>query len=391
MGQVSGSRRFSLAAALALISFFFLSGISFADGIGARAAIVLDGSTGRILYAKNPDLKLMPASTTKLVTAMVALDKLNPDTVVTVRADAADVPSVSPHMRPGDRLTVRDLLYLALMRSVNGAAVALAEATAGTQQAFVPLMNQKVAAIGAVNTRYANASGLPAPDQYITAHDLSRIMIAALRYPLIKQIVSTREITIRDGRRNLYLRNTDKLLWANDDLIGGKTGYTRAAEHCLVFAAANGQDTLVAALLGDPVRDYLWRDGNTLIHKSEQVADGKAEPEIYVSDSRQGPVVLTSYNPYGSCSTRRIGRRRYVRRYSRRVMLSSRARRVRALSRRLTARRYRRHRRLHRRMLARHYRHHRHIRRRLVRHYRHLRHRKRAVLARHYHRKVISG
>lgn len=359
MGSVSGSRRLQ-AVILSFISIFLFAGFAWADDIGARAAIVLDGSTGRILYAKNPELKLMPASTTKLVTAMVALDKLNPDSVVTIRADAANVPSVSPHLRPGDKVTVRDLLYLALMRSINGAAVALSEATAGSQQAFVPLMNQKVASIGAVNTRYANASGLPDPGQYVTAHDLSRIMIAALKYPLIKQIINTRETSITIGRRSLYLRNTDKLLWADSGLIGGKTGYTRAAEHCLVFAASKGDDTLVAAILGDPVRDYLWRDGHTLIEKSYQVASGKAEPEIYVNDSRQGPVVLTSYNPYGSCSTRRVSRRHIRHRLARRVRL-------------------RRH----------HVWHRRHVRH-IARHYRHMRRRhRRTVLAHHYRRRKV--
>ncbi|MDA8085312.1 MAG: D-alanyl-D-alanine carboxypeptidase [Nitrospiraceae bacterium] len=252
----------------------------------------MDSQTHRILYAKNADLKLKPASTTKLVTAMVVLDRLSPDKMVRVSKEAAYTPSIPPHLRPGDVVSVRDLLYLALMRSINGAAVALAQAVSGSESAFAVLMNQKAASLNAKETHYVNASGLPAPGQYITASDLALILDGALRYPLIRQIINTKEKDLDIDGRQVYLRNTDKLLWSDDDLIGGKTGYTRAAEHCLVFAASKGDCTLVTSLLGERERDRLWLDGKKLLEKSYLVANGEAAPEIYKSH-----VVLTSYEP----------------------------------------------------------------------------------------------
>ena len=277
----------------------------------------MDGQTHKILYAKNPNKELMPASTTKLVTAMVVLDRLSPDKVVVVSKNAAYTPSIASRLRPGDRVTVRGLLYLALMRSINGAAVALSEAVAGSESSFAKLMNEKVASLNIKNTRFVNATGLPAPGQYITAENLAVILDTALKYPLIKQIINTKEKDLIVDGRSLYLRNTDRLLWSNDDLIGGKTGYTRAAEHCLVFAASKGDCTIVTSLLGERVRGNLWVDGRKLLDESTQVASGQAKPEIYETPVKS-PVVLTSYEPA------RHYRRRLKRHYRRHLLKSRR-------------------------------------------------------------------
>ncbi len=284
-----------LFSAIVLLLLLLVSSGAQAVDVSAKAAVVMDSQTGRILYAKNPELKLLPASTTKLVTAMVTLDHLNPESVVVVSRHAAETPSISPHLRPGQKVLVKDLLYFALMRSINGAAVALAEATAGSEQAFAGLMNQKAAQIGTENTRFVNASGLPAPGQYITAHDLARIMKASLGYPVIRRIISTREKVVDAGGRSYYLRNTNKLLWTDGEVIGGKTGYTRAAHHCLTFAAEKNNTIYVGALLGEPYRDKLWPNAESLLAKSYQVSAGTSEPEIYVNDTNDRPVVLASY------------------------------------------------------------------------------------------------
>ena len=269
-----------------------------AEEISARAAVVIDGNTDRILYAKNPNLKLPPASTTKLVTAMVALDRLNPESIITISKAAANTPSVSPRLRAGEKFSTRDVLDLALMRSVNGAAVALAEAAAGSEAAFVILMNEKVARIGAENTRFINASGLPGPDQYITAYDLASVMKESLRYQMIKEIINTRtkKIYSVNGRR-VFVKNTNELLWADEDLLGGKTGYTRAARHCFVCAAEKGKDVVVAAMLGESVRSDLWQDSRVLLSKGYDVLAQKSEPMIYFSNPEETPIVRASYKP----------------------------------------------------------------------------------------------
>lgn len=278
-----------------LFSQFLLS-TAYADDISARAAIVIDSASDKILYAKNPNLKQPPASTTKLITAMVALDRLNPDSIVTISENAANTPSVSPHLRKGERFSVRDLLYLALMRSVNSAAVALAEAVAGSEDAFVSMMNAKAGHMGAENTRFINASGLPGNDQYITAFDLAIIMKKSLGYPLIREMVNTRakEIFSESGRR-IFVKNTNQLLWTDEENIGGKTGYTRAARHCFVCAAKKGQNTLIVAVLGESARDNLWDDSTVLLAKGYDVLTQKAEPMIYFSSVDERPVVFASY------------------------------------------------------------------------------------------------
>ncbi len=306
---------------LAVRLFFVLFPLLFAGGyawhnayageVGARAAVVIDGTTEKILYAKNPNWKLPPASTTKLVTAMVAIDNISPDAVITVSENAADTPSVTPHLRAGERFKVRDMLYLALMRSVNSAAVVLAEATAGSQERFAALMNEKVSRLGAENTRFINASGLPGPGQHITAFDLAKVMKASLQYPLIKEIINTRtkDIYSTEGRR-IFVKSTDQLLWVDDDLLGGKTGYTRAARHCFVCAAQKGGNMLISAVLGESVRDDLWHDSQILLDRGYNVITQKAEPVIYFSSAEDSPVVLAAYKGGGANKRHKLARHR---------------------------------------------------------------------------------
>jgi serine-type D-Ala-D-Ala carboxypeptidase (penicillin-binding protein 5/6) len=290
-----GIGRIVLGFVLLLFTSHFLAVASYADDISARAAVVIDGTNGNILYAKNPNVKLFPASTTKLVTAMVVLDKMDPEAVVTISANAASTPSVSPRLRVGEKLKVRDLLNIALIRSVNSAAVALAESVSGSEESFAKLMNEKARSIGAENTRYINASGLPGDGQYITAYDLSLIMKEALRYPMIKEIINTRaQQVFTEGGRKISVTNTNHLLWSDEDMVGGKTGYTRAARHCFVCAGQKGDTVLIAAVLGESVRNELWHDASTLLTRGEDVLGKKREPEIYYSSISQGPVVYVS-------------------------------------------------------------------------------------------------
>jgi D-alanyl-D-alanine carboxypeptidase (penicillin-binding protein 5/6) len=151
------------------------------------------------------------------------------------------------------------------MKSINSAAVALAEATAGTEQSFVALMNRKAKEIGTSNTLFANASGLPkGGTQYTTASDLALIMKAALSYPLIREILGTKAYLIRTSEgRDIFLENSNDLLWQKDNMIGGKTGYTGNARHCFVCAINTGKGPLFTAVLGARSRSSLWR--STLI------------------------------------------------------------------------------------------------------------------------------
>ncbi len=213
-----------------------------------------------ILYSKNPSAKLPPASTVKLVTAMVALDRLDPAAIVQVSKNAASTRSIKPRLAFGDELSVSDLLHLALMKSINSAAVAIAETAAGSEDAFVVLMNQKAKEIGADNTQFVTSSGLPKGRQYTTARDLAIILKKALTYPLIKEIVGKKEyvITTTAGRQ-LAIENSDSMLWHSSNFVGGKTGFTSNARHCFVGAMDTEKGRIFTAVLGARSRIGLWK------------------------------------------------------------------------------------------------------------------------------------
>ncbi len=279
---------------LAFNSSLLASASAEADDIKSKAAVVMDATTGRVLYAKNPDLRLLPASTTKLMTALVVLERARLSDVVTVSKKAAGQPATRVGLKPGDRFTIENLLYAALMKSANDAAVALAEAVGGTEDRFVELMNQKAIAIGAADTHYINANGLPGPGQYITAYDLAKIMREAIKYPVLKEILGTRVTEVSNERgRQIPIRNTNKLLWSDEDVLGGKTGYTRQARHCFVCAGERDKDTIIVALLGEPYRDLLWKESEILMAFGARVLNKAEEPVIYLTKNEYSSAKAT--------------------------------------------------------------------------------------------------
>jgi D-alanyl-D-alanine carboxypeptidase (penicillin-binding protein 5/6) len=255
---------------LSLLAFSHPS--SFAEGITSQAAVVMDASTGKILYGKNFDDQLPPASTAKLMTAIIVMEKAYLSEIVTISRRASRVPSLKAGFKRGDQVTIEGLLYAALLKSANDAAVALAEAVAGSEDRFVSLMNQKAVSIGTENTKFINATGLPGRGQHITALDLSRIMKAAMSYSKLKEILSTpaAEVLTEKGRI-IFLKNTDELLWSDKEIIGGKTGFTCTAKHCFVFAAERDRKTIIVSLLGSPSRKSLWREAKKLTDKGFQM------------------------------------------------------------------------------------------------------------------------
>jgi serine-type D-Ala-D-Ala carboxypeptidase (penicillin-binding protein 5/6) len=279
------SIRISISGCVLLFTLFFsLFTVVYADDIQSRAAVVMDAATGRVLYAKNPELRLLPASTTKLMTALVVIEKAKLTDVVTVSQRAASAPPTKAGLKAGDKITIETLLYAALMKSANDAAVALAEGVAGSEEEFVHLMNRKALAIGANDTHFINANGLPGKGQYITAYDLSKIMRHAIQYPVLKEILGTRitEISTETGK-TMFIKNTNKLLWSDEDLLGGKTGYTNQARHCFVCVGERDRDTLVVALLGSPRRELLWKESEELLGFGAKVLNNNEEPVVYLT------------------------------------------------------------------------------------------------------------
>jgi len=252
----------------AVMLFWLLSSsVSFAADphVSADAAIVMDVTTGEILFEKNARRQMPPASTTKILTAIVALENGNPLDIVTISKHAAYTEGSSVHLTPGEKLTLDDLLVGLLLRSGNDSAVAIAEHIAGSEQKFAELCNTRAKELGAQNTIFRNPHGLSMPGHYTTAYDLALLARHALtNLPRFADIVSTREDTIEwDGRSyDRQLRNTNKLLWMFEGADGVKTGTTKQAGQCLVSSATRNDQQLVAVVLHSGGR---WNDSIQLL------------------------------------------------------------------------------------------------------------------------------
>lgn len=222
-------------------------------GVSAQSAVVIETSGNRIIYQKNPHKKLPMASTTKIMTAICAIEAGNIDRTVTVDDSAVGVEGSSIYLAKGERLTIRELLYGLMLHSGNDAAVAIACAVSGSVEEFAELMNSTAARIGAVNTHFDNPNGLDSDNHYTTAYDLAIITAYGLRNRDFLEIVSSYTATIPNGDKPYprKLKNHNRLLKTYEGCIGVKTGYTRRCGRCLVSAAERGNKRLVAVTLND--------------------------------------------------------------------------------------------------------------------------------------------
>ena len=240
-----------------LLTVFLLPSLSLhaAPVCNAKAAIVIEASSGAVLYEKNADLLLPEASTTKIMTALLVLEQTDLSKEFTVSTRAAATEGSQLGLAAGDRLSVRDLLWILMLKSGNDAAVALAEGVCGTVERFVDAMNQRAEELGLSSTRFQNPHGLPAQGHETTARDLAEMTAAALENAAFAQRVATKKATLT--YKKIVLENSNKLLWSCDGVIGVKTGFTKAAGRCLVSAAEREGVRLICVTLNDPDD---WRD-----------------------------------------------------------------------------------------------------------------------------------
>lgn len=235
--------RLRALAVLALCAVMtFLNGGARAEeevDTSARAAVLIERGTGMVLLAHNETEPLPMASTTKVMTALLTLEKGNLDDVVTVGRNAYGVPGTSIYLNLGERITLRDLLYGLLLASGNDAAVAIAEHIGGSVEAFCAMMTERAAELGCENTVFINPNGLPVEGHHTTAYDLALIAREAMTHETFREIVSTQRASIPwEGRSyDRILNNKNRLLTDYEGATGIKTGYTRAAGRCLVFGA----------------------------------------------------------------------------------------------------------------------------------------------------------
>lgn len=220
----------------------------FSLGLSAHSAILMDGDTGQVLYEKNPDETGLIASTTKIMTALVALEQGDLQTVVTIPQEAVGVEGSSMYLKAGEQRTLEELLYGLMLSSGNDAAVALAIAVSGNVTDFVGLMNEKAQELGLSHTHFANPNGLDSQENYSTARELGILAGEAMKNPEFRQIVSTKSYQC-EGHD---LRNHNKLLWKYPGALGVKTGFTKKAGRILVGAAEQKGRTLVSVTLNAP-------------------------------------------------------------------------------------------------------------------------------------------
>ena len=240
-----------------ILLFLLTTVIVFSAGespsLSARAAALYETSTQEFLYSKRGNERLPLASTTKIVTALVAIDSYPLDEEVSIVPEACGIEGSSLYLKPGETLSMRELLTALMLRSANDAAVAIAYAVAGGTEPFADMMNERVASLGLTDTHFTNPHGLDDKEHYTTARDLSLIAAEAMKNDAFKEICSLKKDKIinSDGDVRLVV-NHNKLLRLYDGAIGVKTGFTKKSGRCLVGAAERDGIMLITVTLDAP-------------------------------------------------------------------------------------------------------------------------------------------
>ncbi|MBS1713238.1 MAG: D-alanyl-D-alanine carboxypeptidase [Armatimonadetes bacterium] len=219
--------------------------------ITASAAVVVECESGRLLFARNADLKRPPASTTKIMTGLLLAETCRPDETVTAPADTQSVKESSMHLMPGEQIRAEELLYALMLRSANDGCHAVAVHVAGSDEAFAKLMNERAAKIGCRDTTFVNPHGLHDPRHLTTAYDLALMAREAMKNELFAKVVRTQRKTVV---RSLNLKDTvmvsrNKWLPLDPTALGVKTGYTKPAGHCFVGCAERNGMKVVTVIL----------------------------------------------------------------------------------------------------------------------------------------------
>lgn len=233
--------------------------------VSAQAAVVMDVKTGQVLYSKEPSKRMYPASTTKILTALVVLQNARLDDRVKASGAVVNTEGSAIWLKEGEELAVSDALYALMLNSANDVAMALAEKVGGSVDNFVKMMNRTAKACGATDSNFNNPHGLPDENHYTTALDLARITRVAMGNRFFREVVATKTKNIkRASPQDLsLLSNHNRLLWRYNGAIGVKTGYTSEARQCLVAAARREGRELIAVVLGS--EGNVWGDAAGLL------------------------------------------------------------------------------------------------------------------------------
>ena len=273
------------------------------DGPGnlyALSAVLMDGDSGRVLYEKEGYTARPNASTTKVMTCILALEKGSGDDYVMVSENAASQPEVKLNLKEGEQYYLEDLLYSLMLKSHNDTAVAIAEHIGGSVEKFALLMNEKAKSLGCTDTHFVTPNGLDAEDEggvhHTTARDLALIMAYAIKNATFVHITQTRDYTFSDisGKEHYSVHNTNAFLDMETGVISGKTGFTGNAGYCYVCAVRQDEKLFIVALLGcgwPGNKNYKWSDTKKLLSYGREnysyvlLPDLPDLPEITVTDA----------------------------------------------------------------------------------------------------------
>ena len=272
--------------------------------LNARAAVLMDADSGRILYGKNETMVFPMASTTTIMTLIVALEHNEPDQIVIASAGASAMPEVRLGVHEGERYRMEDLYYAMMLESFNDAAMMIAEGTVGSVENFAELMNEKAISLGCTQTYFITPNGLDAADEKgvhsSTAEDMAKIMRYAIDNEDFLKITQTADYSFTDcdRKRSFEVHNKNVLLTMMDGVLSGKTGYTADAGYCYVCAVKKDDRTFIAALLGSgwpPHKGYKWSDVQTLLdygdknyrYQTIDISKGVPDRQVHVMNGEQ--------------------------------------------------------------------------------------------------------
>lgn len=220
--------------------------------LSAQCALAIDADTGKVLWSRNAEVPAFPASTTKVMTALLLLERSRPDELILADGDTQNVDGASLHLKLGERIRADQILYAMLLRSANDACVAVAKHISGSVPKFVDLMNARARELGCENTHFANPNGLPDPNHTISAHDMARIARQAMTIPAFRAVVRQRRHNIARSINQLDRTMVSKnhYLALDPTADGIKTGYTKAAGHCYVGSATRDAHRVITVIFG---------------------------------------------------------------------------------------------------------------------------------------------
>lgn len=289
-------KRFS-ALFFCFILLFNIAVLAEEPKVNAISAVIVDGDTGRILWGKNENKPMAMASTTKIMTALVALENSDITKETTVSKNATLASPVKMHLAVGEKLTIEQLLYAMMLQSYNDSAVAVAEAVGGSVEKFCTMMNEKAKEIGCSDTVFETPNGLDKGNHHSTAEDMSKIGVYALKNQNLMKIMNTRDYTFKSSKTTYSFVNKDRLLSEYEGAIGMKTGFTGKAGHCFVGAANRGDITLVSVVLasgwGTAGKSRKWIDTKALLnygfnnYKKYSIINGSEKMNISIDKAEK--------------------------------------------------------------------------------------------------------